>query len=85
VIEQCFVETTTIGLRWRIEARAMLAREVVTVGAPDGEVAVKVATRPGGLRTAKAELDQVTGAGHVARSRRRRSAESRALENEEDP
>jgi uncharacterized protein (TIGR00299 family) protein len=84
VIERCFVETTTIGLRWRIEARAVLAREVVTVAAPDGEVAVKVVTRPGGGATAKAELDQVTGEGHAARSRRRRAAEVRALENEED-
>ena len=84
VIERCFVETTTIGLRWRIEARAVLAREEVTVAAPDGEVAVKVATRPGGLRSAKAEIDQVTGDGHAARSSRRRAAEARALENEGD-
>jgi uncharacterized protein (DUF111 family) len=84
VIERCFVETTTIGLRWRIEARAVLAREAVTVTAPDSEVAVKVVTRPGGLRTAKAELDQVTGEEHAARSRRRRAAEARALEREED-
>jgi pyridinium-3,5-bisthiocarboxylic acid mononucleotide nickel chelatase len=84
VIERCFVETTTIGLRWRIEARAVLAREEVTVAAPDGEVAVKVVTRPGGLRSAKAELDQVTGDGHVTRVSRRRAAEARALGNEED-
>jgi uncharacterized protein (DUF111 family) len=84
VIERCFVETTTIGLRWRIEARAVLAREVVTVAVPDGEVAVKVATRPGGLRSAKAELDQVAGDGHAARSNRRRAAEARVLENEAD-
>jgi pyridinium-3,5-bisthiocarboxylic acid mononucleotide nickel chelatase len=84
VIERCFIETTTIGLRWRIEARTLLAREVVTVAAQDGETAVKVVTRPGGLRTAKAEIDQVTGAGHAARSSRRRTAEARALENEED-
>jgi pyridinium-3,5-bisthiocarboxylic acid mononucleotide nickel chelatase len=84
VIERCFVETTTIGLRWRIEARAVLAREVVTVATPDGEVAVKMVARPGGLRTAKAEIDQVTGDGHAARSSRGRLAEARALENEED-
>jgi pyridinium-3,5-bisthiocarboxylic acid mononucleotide nickel chelatase len=84
VIERCFVETTTIGLRWRIEARAVLAREVVPVATPDGEVAVKTVTRPGDLRTAKAEVDQVTGDGHAARSSQGRLAEARALENEED-
>ena len=84
VIERCFVETTTIGLRWRIEARAVLAREVVSVAAQDGEVAVKVASRPGGLRTAKAGVDQIAGDGHAARSSRRRAAEARALEDEED-
>ena len=83
-IERCFVETTTIGLRWRIEARAVLAREVVTVAGPDGEVAVKLVTRPGGMRSAKGGIDQATGAGHAARSSRRRAAEARALEKEED-
>jgi uncharacterized protein (TIGR00299 family) protein len=84
VIERCFVETTTIGLRWRIEARAVLAREVVTLAAPDGEVAVKVVERPGGVRSAKAEIDHVRVVGHAARTRRRRAAEARALEGEED-
>jgi pyridinium-3,5-bisthiocarboxylic acid mononucleotide nickel chelatase len=84
VIERCFVETTTIGLRWRIEARAVLAREVVTVAAPDGEVGVKVVRRPGGLRSAKAEIDQVSGGDHAGRTRRRRAAEARALRSEED-
>ena len=83
-IERCFVETTTIGLRWRIEARAVLAREVVTLAAPDGDVAVKLVTRPGGLRSAKAEVDDVRGEGHAARTSRRRAAEARALEGEED-
>jgi uncharacterized protein (TIGR00299 family) protein len=83
VIERCFVETTTIGLRWRIEARVVLAREMVEVATPDGEVPVKVVTRPGGLRTAKAEIDQVSGDGHAARSGRRRAAEARALETKE--
>jgi uncharacterized protein (TIGR00299 family) protein len=81
-IDRCFAETTTIGLRWRIETRATLAREAVTVAAPEGEVAVKVVSRPGGVRTAKAEIDQVAGHGHAARAGRRRAAEARALENE---
>jgi uncharacterized protein (DUF111 family) len=78
-IDRCFAETTTIGLRWRIEARAVLAREVVSIAAPEGEVAVKVVARPGGARTAKAETDQAAGAGHAARAARRRAAEARAL------
>jgi hypothetical protein len=78
-IDRCFAETTTIGLRWRLEARAVLAREVVSVAAPDGEVEVKVVARPGGARTAKAEIDQVAAAGHAARATRRRAAEARAL------
>ena len=79
VIDRCFAETTTIGLRWRIEARAVLAREVVSVAGADREVAVKVVTRPDGGRTAKAEIDQVAGGGHAARAGRRRAAEARAL------
>ena len=78
-IDRCFAETTTIGLRWRIEARAVLAREAVTVAAPDGEIAVKVVRRPGGVRTAKAEVDQVAGEGHAGRAGKRRAAEARAL------
>jgi uncharacterized protein (TIGR00299 family) protein len=84
VIERCFVETTTIGLRWRIEARAVLAREVVALAAPDGKMAVKLVTRPDGVRSAKAEIDHVRGEGHAARVSRRRAAEARALEDEED-
>ena len=37
-----------------------------------------------GARSAKAEIDHVRGDGHVARTRRRRVAEARALEGEED-
>ena len=84
VIERCFLETTTIGLRWRLEARVALAREVVTLAAPEGEVAVKLVIRPDGVRTATAEIDHVRGDGHAARMRRRRAAEARALESEED-
>jgi uncharacterized protein (TIGR00299 family) protein len=84
VIERCFAETTTIGLRWRIEARAVLGRAVATVAEPEGEVAVKLVTRPGGVRSAKAEIDHIRADGHAARTSRRRAAEAQALEGEED-
>jgi pyridinium-3,5-bisthiocarboxylic acid mononucleotide nickel chelatase len=81
VIDACFAETTTLGLRWRIEARAALARASVTVASPEGEVAVKVATRSGGVRTAKAEIDHVAAGpgGQAGRARRRQNAETQAL------
>jgi pyridinium-3,5-bisthiocarboxylic acid mononucleotide nickel chelatase len=84
VIERCFAETTTIGLRWRIEARTVLAREVLTLADAQGDVAVKLVSRPGGVRSAKAEIDHVRGHGHAGRTSRRRAAEARALEGEED-
>jgi pyridinium-3,5-bisthiocarboxylic acid mononucleotide nickel chelatase len=86
VIDACFAETTTLGLRWRLEARAALARASLTVAGPAGEVAVKVATRPGGVRTAKAEIDHVAAGpgGQAARARRRQDAEAQALREIDD-
>ena len=86
VIERCLAETTTIGLRWRIEARAVLARELVAVTTPEGVVTVKRVARPGGTRTAKAEIDAVRAApgGHAARARRRQEMEADALRGEQD-
>ncbi len=87
IIERCFAETTTIGLRWRIEMRALLAREQITIGTPEGEVEIKVVTRPGGERTAKAGIERPQGglgSSHARRARRRRDAEMRALERERD-
>jgi uncharacterized protein (TIGR00299 family) protein len=76
----CFRETTTIGLRYRIESGAALARTSVTVEAEGREVRVKTVERPGG-RTAKAEADDaLAGEDHAARARLRRTAERIALE-----
>jgi uncharacterized protein (TIGR00299 family) protein len=85
-IARCFAETTTIGLRWRIEARAVLAREQIAVATPGGEIRVKRVKRPDGERTAKAEIEQLRAApgGHAGRTKRRRDAEARALERERD-
>jgi hypothetical protein len=81
-IEVCFLETTTIGLRWRIEARAVLRREAVSVQGPEGEIGVKVVRRPDGKRTAKAEIDALgrAGEGLGGRTRLRRAAEASALD-----
>jgi pyridinium-3,5-bisthiocarboxylic acid mononucleotide nickel chelatase len=83
LIECCFVETTTIGLRWRAEARPSLSREKVAVGAEGAHV--KVVARPGGGRTAKAEIEQVKEVeGHAERVRTRQRAEDIALGEEAD-
>jgi hypothetical protein len=41
-------ETTTIGLRWRLENKLALAREFLTVQTPRGEVRIKIARWPNG-------------------------------------
>ena len=73
----CFSETTTLGLRWEICRRAVLAREL--------EQGVKLVTRPSGVPTAKAEIDKVASGddGHVGRMARKRAVEDAALEREE--
>jgi uncharacterized protein (TIGR00299 family) protein len=43
-----FRETTTIGLRWRLENKLALAREFLTVHTPRGEVRIKIARWPNG-------------------------------------
>ena len=82
--EACFSETTTIGLRWRWTQRRVLDR--ASLGAAEADdPPVKVVERPGGKRTAKAEIDGVRSqaGGTAARGRRRRRAEARALEASE--
>ena len=82
VIDACFHETSTIGLRWSRGMRTVLARRTLAVG--DGDTAVKVVTRPGAMRTAKAEADGLRGAaGHAGRARRRHDAEAAALHEDE--
>ena len=78
VLESCFRETTTLGVRWYEVGRATLARESRTVTVEGRTVRVKSAYRPGGTtRTAKAEIDDLAPAagGHAGRERLRASAE----------
>jgi hypothetical protein len=46
--ELLFRETTTIGLRWRLEKKAALAREFVAVETRWGKVSIKIARMPDG-------------------------------------
>ena len=77
VTAACFSETTTLGLRWEISRRAVLQREDA-----DG---VKLVARPGGVKTAKAEMDEVAvgDGGHAGRSARKRASEDAALDGKD--
>lgn len=70
--EACFVETTTIGLRYRIEQRRVLEREEILVAG--GAMGAKRVTRPDGRMTTKVDMDalarQASGQGGRARARR---------------
>jgi len=84
VTNACFIETTTIGLRYRTEQRLVLPR----VHAKSGEknIRTKIVERPGSGRTAKADIGDVAeSGGHQARIATRRTAEEAALISEETP
>jgi pyridinium-3,5-bisthiocarboxylic acid mononucleotide nickel chelatase len=81
--DACFRETTTLGLRTSTVQRRSLERATVESGAAR-PVRVKVAARPGGARTAKAELDDLASQdGQQARQALRRAAEADALQKTE--
>lgn len=76
VSRRCFEETTTIGLRWRLEHRLVLPRtQVIREG-----LRIKRVERPGGATTAKAEIDDV----HDRRTHSERTSLRRRAEAEED-
>ena len=79
-VRLCFLETTTLGVRRQTVERLVLDRETVRVDGPGAAVRVKIAARPDGRRTAKAEMaDARAAGGHGARMERRAAAERRAL------
>jgi uncharacterized protein (TIGR00299 family) protein len=81
VIQACFEETTTIGLRYQLTEGAVLRRRLETVEIGGEKLQVKIVDRPGGLRSGKAEAaDAASHRGHIARARLRREAEARALD-----
>lgn len=77
VVEACFVETTTLGVRMASVHRRTLDRSVMQL---PGAVRVKLANRPGRNVTAKAEMDDFAETrGHEVRRRERAMAEAAAL------
>jgi pyridinium-3,5-bisthiocarboxylic acid mononucleotide nickel chelatase len=80
VIRACFLETTTIGLRHHLVRRALLARLTEEVEVEGKRLRVKMAMRPDGEATAKAEaVDVAAQAGRGARSALRSAGEAAAL------
>jgi uncharacterized protein (DUF111 family) len=77
ILEACFVETSTLGVRWQIVRRAVLLREKRTEEVGGVRVHVKRARRPDGTTTDKAAMDDLAGAGggRAAREMLRRSVE----------
>ena len=78
LIERCFAETATLGVRWQTVRRAALEREEAVADVAGEPVRIKRAHRAGGEVTVKAEMDDVASAdgGRAGREERRRRAES---------
>jgi uncharacterized protein (TIGR00299 family) protein len=81
IIAACFAETATLGVRHQLVARSVLSRSEVQVSDESGAtVRVKLARRPGGELSAKAESEDMKAGGNRAgRERLRRVSEAAAL------
>ena len=76
VINVCFHETTTLGIRQQVKARAIMNRSELET---EQDIRVKIVERPGGI-TAKADIDNIANIdGHKHRQKRRLDAQSDAL------
>jgi pyridinium-3,5-bisthiocarboxylic acid mononucleotide nickel chelatase len=74
VIERCFLETSTIGLRVAEEQRVVLPRRLKRAEADGIEIGIKTVERRGGATT-KAESDDLAADSLAARRRLKRLAE----------
>jgi hypothetical protein len=84
VARACFSETSTLGLRLREERRRVLHRVEVTTMSEGAAMRVKLAQRPGNVRTAKAAHDDVVAVPGLQERRRARTvAVQRTLEDDE--
>jgi hypothetical protein len=83
LIEACFSETATLGLRTQIVERRVLPRRHETVEVDGRRLRVKVAERPGNA-TVKVESDDLrtVRGGRAARDRVRRKGEAEGLKKD---
>ncbi|CAH1687765.1 LarC family nickel insertion protein [Hyphomicrobiales bacterium] len=70
VAQVCFLETTTLGLRWHGAARQILQRAAVTLEHEGAALPAKEALRPDGSTTIKVESDALAAADGLAARRR---------------
>lgn len=76
VSELCFLETTTIGLRWRSERRICLQRSQETLEVAGQRLSRKRTQRPDGIASLKVESDDIARfAGLAARRRMKQLGE----------
>jgi uncharacterized protein (DUF111 family) len=81
VIESCFRQTSTIGLRWNTVARAKLTRQMAVVDTDDSQAVVKLVKRPDNRVSAKVEAEDLRSLGsHEERREARLSAEQQAIQ-----
>ena len=84
--ELCFTQTSTLGIRCEVVERAVLRREVDIVELDGRTYRVKLALRPDGELTAKAELDDLAQASlnQAERQLIREVVEAMAIERQGD-
>ena len=80
VIDACFHETRTLGLRYRQTERWTLERRPLRVELPEGPVGVKLSRGPGGWQAKAEDRDLRRFSGHQERRRIARLAEAAALQ-----
>ena len=62
ILNSILSSTTTLGVRHQIVSRTILPREITPINIGDNSVRVKVADRPGGAKTAKVDIDDLSAA-----------------------
>lgn len=83
VLAACFAETATLGVRHQLVARSVLARSETAVAVAGAKVRVKLARRPDGALSAKAESEDVrAGGARSGRESLRRESEAAALKQD---